>query len=115
MSKPATETLLLLFVYVLLSTGCGGKEQKQRNAVQYHQVKGQVVALDPSLKRVTIAHEEIPGYMKAMTMPFAVRDSSLLRGVEVGDSVLAVLALRPEAAIDSLTIVWKTASSESQR
>jgi protein SCO1/2 len=106
---------LLLFVCVLLSTGCGGKEQKQSNAVQYHQVKGQVVALDPSLKRVTIAHEDIPGYMKAMTMPFAVRDSSLLRGVEVGDSVLAVLALRPEATIDSLTIVWKMASSESQR
>jgi Cu/Ag efflux protein CusF len=43
------------------------------------QVKGIVVELAPEEKTARIKHEEIPGYMAAMTMPFEVRRRS--RGV----------------------------------
>jgi protein SCO1/2 len=36
---------------------------------------------------VTIAHEEIPGFMKAMTMPFTPRDRSNLAELAPGDEV----------------------------
>jgi len=70
--------------------------------------------LEPSRNRVVIAHEEIPHYMKAMTMPFTVRDSSMLRGIEVGDSVRGVVIVSKSGArLDSLTVVARAASSET--
>lgn len=54
---------------------------------QVFQVKGVVVEVKPGEKSVTIKHDEIPGYMAAMTMPFDVRDTNLLTGIEPGDPV----------------------------
>jgi protein SCO1/2 len=42
---------------------------------------------------VKIAHEEIPNYMPAMTMPFMVRDSNSLRDLKIGDTVRFKLAV----------------------
>ncbi|HAB16235.1 MAG TPA: hypothetical protein DCE44_07280 [Verrucomicrobiales bacterium] len=50
-------------------------------------VTGVVRSLKPEDKTVVIRHEEIPGYMIAMTMPFTVRDSKELAGVNPGDGV----------------------------
>lgn len=54
---------------------------------QVFQVKGTIVELTPAEKSVRIKHEEIPGYMPAMTMPFEVRDTNELAGLEIGDAV----------------------------
>ena len=54
---------------------------------QCFQVKGQVRALDLADKTVHIAHEDVPGFMPAMEMPFAVKDPTLLKGLAVGDEV----------------------------
>jgi protein SCO1/2 len=51
------------------------------------QVQGVVIELMPDEKTVRIKHEEIPGYMAAMTMPFEVRDTKELAGLEAGDRV----------------------------
>lgn len=54
---------------------------------QVFQVKGVVVELLPEENSVRIKHEEIPGYMAAMTMAFEVRDPRELAGLAAGDSV----------------------------
>lgn len=54
---------------------------------QIFQVKGAVIELHPEEKTARIRHEEIPGYMKAMTMSFDVRDTNELAGLEAGDTV----------------------------
>lgn len=51
------------------------------------EVKGKVAGFGTERKSVIISHEDIPGYMKAMTMPFAVRDTSLLTPLKVGDAI----------------------------
>ncbi len=51
------------------------------------QVKGIVVELLPADKSIRIQHEKIPGYMDAMTMPFDVKDSNELAGLNAGDTV----------------------------
>jgi protein SCO1 len=51
------------------------------------QVKGTIIELKPEEKAVTIKHEAIPGYMEAMTMPFEVKDTNELAGLEAGDAV----------------------------
>jgi hypothetical protein len=102
--------LQILLALLLLScvSGCGRQEGRPGGAVQYFELKGLVMALETSRNRVIIAHEDIPHFMKAMTMSFTVKDSSLLHGIEVGDSVQGVLAVRrPDVWLDSLTVVGK--------
>ena len=38
-------------------------------------------------KTVKIKHQEVPGYMPGMTMPFEVKDTNELTGLQAGDSV----------------------------
>lgn len=54
---------------------------------QVFQVKGLVIEVKPDEKSVKIKHEEIPGYMQAMTMSFDVKDTNDLAGIEAGDPV----------------------------
>jgi protein SCO1/2 len=51
------------------------------------QVQGVVKSIKPSQKEIEIKHEEIPGYMPAMTMPFDVRDTNELAGLQPGQTV----------------------------
>jgi protein SCO1/2 len=51
------------------------------------EVKGIVKAIRPSQKEIEIKHEAIPGYMPAMTMPFEVKDTNELVGVEPEQSI----------------------------
>lgn len=60
---------------------------------QSFDVRGRIVSLDAHSGIVKIAHEEIPDYMPAMTMPFLVRDSNSLRALKPGDSVRFKLAV----------------------
>jgi protein SCO1/2 len=50
-------------------------------------VKGIVRRLELENGRVIVAHEAIPDFMDAMTMPFRVKEPSGLAGVQAGDSV----------------------------
>lgn len=52
-----------------------------------YQSRGVVKAFGEGRKTVKISHEDIPGYMKAMTMPFAVSAPSVLEGMKEGDAV----------------------------
>jgi len=56
-------------------------------AEQRFKVKGQIRSFEADAKTVHIAHEEIPGFMPAMEMPFTVKDPSLLKGLAPGDRV----------------------------
>jgi protein SCO1/2 len=55
--------------------------------VRTYEVRGTIRSIDPESRVLRIAHEEIPGYMTAMTMPFEVRDNALLKGLRPGDDV----------------------------
>jgi protein SCO1/2 len=67
-------------------------------------VKGVVKELEPDGRTAVIRHEAIPNYMPAMTMPFEVKDTNLLRGVQVGDAITFHLVVTPKAGwIESIT------------
>jgi protein SCO1 len=80
----------------VLAAGCN-KEQGESLPLYTHesladsqqrfQVTGLVVELNPAESTVTLKHDEIPGYMSAMTMPFTVQNTNLLAGIEPGDLV----------------------------
>lgn len=50
-------------------------------------VQGTIISLKPERSAVVIEHEDIPGYMNAMTMPFSVRDTNELNGLIPGEEV----------------------------
>ncbi len=54
---------------------------------QMFEARGVVRELKPDGKTVVIAHEEIPGYMAAMVMPFEVKEPQELSGLAAGDTV----------------------------
>jgi Cu/Ag efflux protein CusF len=48
---------------------------------------GRVTDMDPKVPMIEIDHEDIPGFMPAMQMPFRLKDKSLLDGVKIGDRI----------------------------
>ena len=69
-----------------------------------YEMTGQILAVDTARKEVLIKHESIKGFMPAMTMPFTVRDDTLLSGREPGDLVTATLVVGETSAhLSSLT------------
>ncbi|GIV61995.1 MAG: hypothetical protein KatS3mg044_0861 [Rhodothermaceae bacterium] len=59
---------------------------------------GIVRNITPSRDFVILEHEEIPGFMSAMTMPFALRDTTVLRGIQRGDRVRFTLVVEGNTA-----------------
>lgn len=72
---------LLLGVFVF--AGCRETEP----ALREFPVRGVVVEVRADGKCAVIRHEEIPGYMAAMTMPFHVRDTNELAGLQPDDEI----------------------------
>ncbi len=58
-------------------------------------VRGVVRAVLPDVGVVVISHEDIPGYMPAMTMGFRAASPEIYRAVEVGDGVRFTLRGAP--------------------
>jgi protein SCO1/2 len=55
--------------------------------------KGKVVAVEPEKHSVTVSHEDVKGYMPAMTMPFTVRNESDLQILAPDDEITATLVV----------------------
>jgi protein SCO1/2 len=91
-------------IVVMMLAGCSG-EKKSTDLVTFA-IRGVVVSVNMEKRRIVMDHEEIPDYMKAMTMPFRVKDTTLLLKVQPGDTVEGVLAVsRTESWLESLTVV----------
>ena len=59
-------------------------------------VKGVVTEVRTAQNMVKVKHEEIPGYMMAMTMPFQVKDTNILAKLKVGDAIEFRLRVTPD-------------------
>ena len=62
-------------------------ETPQAESPRHYEAVGVVVSFMGVKKFVNVDHEAIPGFMNAMTMPFEVKDTTLLRGIQEGDSI----------------------------
>ena len=54
---------------------------------------GQVLRIGANHLQATIKHDDIKGFMPAMTMPYTVKDAKLLDGIAPGDLIDATLAV----------------------
>jgi protein SCO1/2 len=79
--------VLALLAAGLLMPGCATKR---------YPVTGMVVAVEKDLGRLIVSHQEIPGYMAAMTMPFRVREPKELEALEPGMKVEFTLVVEKD-------------------
>ena len=56
-----------------------------------YNLRGEVIATGPGADQITVKHEDVPGFMSAMTMVFPVKRRNELRDVVPGDIITAVV------------------------
>ena len=66
----------------ILLSGCQSK-------TKHFDLKGQVLDKKSGTNEITVKHEDIPGFMSAMTMSYSVKDRDGFRQVEPGDVIAA--------------------------
>jgi protein SCO1/2 len=86
---------VLALVMVTLGFAMSCKSKPADNAKRYA-FKGKVIAIDKAEHAATIDHDDIVGYMGAMTMEFDVKDDAGFAKLEAGDQVTATLAVTEE-------------------
>jgi protein SCO1/2 len=70
-----------------------------------YEIRGKVLAVDKTTRTATIAHEDIQGFMPAMTMEFRVKDDAMLEIIGPGDQIAGTLVVDGIASwIDQLTV-----------
>ena len=76
--------LMLALMASLGTMACsrGGGEEARR-----YPLEGQVLSVEAETATARVAHEDIPGFMPAMTMNFDVVSEQLLDGIEPGMQV----------------------------
>ncbi len=89
-----------LFAALCLFTACSHKPEPKR-----YPLDGRVVAVDPAQHQITVAHHDVPGLMKGMTMPFLVANSDtwVFQAIAPGDQIHATLILGNDAELQDIT------------
>lgn len=72
--------------FFLVAGFLGFLDQARAETTNYF-VHGVIKEIRQDERQVVIAHEEIPGFMNAMTMPFKVRDAAIFKTVTAGESI----------------------------
>jgi protein SCO1 len=117
-----TRTIILIFTALTLAVvvsavaihrqATSPKLVAQQSAEQTFNVKGRIVSIEPGGKTVHIAHEDIPDFMPAMTMPFTIQHPEQVADFEVGDAVKFKLVVSKDdswiSAIDKDATVSRT-------
>jgi protein SCO1 len=67
-----------------------------------YKLRGKVVSTTPATGEVTLDHEAIPGFMDAMTMPYKLKDPSILSELHPGDVITADLLVSQGSDADVL-------------
>lgn len=100
--RPLSRRWPLAFVatVLLLLASCSHQPVPKR-----YELQGRVVAVDAANHELTIAHQDIPGFMEAMTMPYLVSSSNdwVFRSLAPGDQIHATLVVSDHAELQDIS------------
>lgn len=88
--------LIIFLSVVALLTACQKPAANTGAAsptAKRYDFRGKVISIDKAKKEATIEHQDIPGYMDAMTMPFPIRQDSVWDVLTPGSEIRADLVV----------------------
>jgi protein SCO1 len=90
---------------VVVVVGCHSGEQTSTqtatsSSYKVYKLRGKVVSTNSATGEVTLDHEAIPEFMDAMTMPYKLKDPSILSELHPGDVVTADIMVSQQADAD---------------
>lgn len=96
--------IFIMFISVLLA-GC-------RNSPTTYTLTGRVISKQSATQQLIIDNDDIPGFMAAMTMPYAVKDPDGFQRVQPADVIRAdVIVEQPgKFWLEHLTVIGKASS-----
>src|SRR5580692_5328068 len=99
--------LMVAMFSFAFAMGChsGAKPDQSSPATsnfKIYKLRGKVVSTNPTTGEVTLDHEAIPGFMDAMTMPYKLKDPSILSELHPGDTITADVLVSQDPNADVL-------------
>jgi protein SCO1 len=92
----------------LLLAACQSKPQPQGKR---YELEGTIVSVDKAHSSALISHEEIKGYMEAMTMTYTLKDAWPLDVMKPGDEIQATLVVTDDSSwLEDVVVSQKIAS-----
>jgi protein SCO1/2 len=91
-TKGTKSTKRIIVVLLVMCVWFGVSCRRSGNEKRFD-LKGKVMAVEPEKHLVTVSHDDIVGYMPAMTMPFTVRNESDLQFLAPDDQITATLVV----------------------
>lgn len=109
----ALPLLLAACLSLTVFSACGNADDDA--PVTRYELRGKIVSFDKNQQQVVIAHEAIPDYMEAMTMPFTLREpaaayDAMRPGAQI-HATLAVSGIRSWLENPVITVVEPTAGA----
>jgi len=77
---------VLACLLLLGAAACGSNDRE-------YTLQGQILSIEPDHMQANIKHEEIKGFMAAMTMPYKVRDAKEFAALKPGDLINSTLVV----------------------
>jgi protein SCO1 len=97
----------------LLTAACQQPQPEPQG--KRYDFKGTVVSVDRARLSATISHEEVKGYMDAMTMPFKIKDAWVFDVLKPGDEVQAALVVTDTSAwLEEVVVTQREQRPETQ-
>lgn len=94
-----------VLVSILLGCLVPGVACKSKPAQERYPFHGVVISIEPRGHQVLIKHDDVPGLMQGMTMPFNVRDEKVLAALKPGDILQATLVKQEyESWLDDIRV-----------
>jgi protein SCO1 len=98
----ATGLLALIALSGCHSTPKPEQQTPASSNFKVYKLRGKVVSTNPATGEVTLDHEAIPGFMDAMTMPYKLKDPSILSELHPGDMITADVLVSQDPNADVL-------------
>jgi len=87
-AKARPPILSLIVLSLTFLAACHRPNEQRR-----YPFTGEIIGIDRSANQLIVRHEDIPNFMKGMTMPFAVKDQAVLDHLQIGQLIKATLVV----------------------
>jgi Cu/Ag efflux protein CusF len=87
--------MMLVIVVTLMFWPDGGLvAEPEAGSILRYQLRGQMVQVVPDAQAVVVAHDDIHGWLEAMTMQYVVKDKGEFAKLHSGDCIRATVFVR---------------------